>query len=400
MNFIYKSKDLNGETKEGEIESADLKSAVAVLRKRGLIIISINPKAAPTFSTLDNIFHKVNFDTVVTMTRLLATMIGAGLPLSESIDILEEQQDKKILKDALREISLNIKGGLTLSQALSKFPDIFPQLYINLVKSGESSGKLEEVLKRMADSLEKEREFRSRVKGALVYPALVIGMMGIVALIMIFFVIPRLTSLYKEASLDLPLPTKILIFTSDFFLNFWWLVIVLLVIVYIAFRRWKATPGGALAYDELILKVPIVGKIIINVTLTNFARTLGLLVSAGIPLLEAINITQNVTTNNVFRNALKSSYQAVERGLQLSTILISFGVFPSIVGQMVRVGEETGKLDEIFFRLSDYFETESDHMIKNLTVAIEPIVLVILGVGVAFLVLSIILPIYKLTTSF
>lgn len=400
MNFIYRAKDLNGEMHEGEIESTDAKSAAAILRKKRLIIISVNPKNPPASKIIDKFLNKVGFDAQVILTRQLATMINAGLPLSEAIDILEEQENNKTLKTALGEISHDIKGGLTFSQSLGKYPDIFPPLYINLLKSGEASGKLDEVLSRMADSLEKEREFKSKVKGALIYPVLVIMMMVGVTAIMIFFVIPKLTSLYKDANLDLPLPTRILIGVSQFMINYWWVLLSIGIMGVIIFRRWVKTPEGALFYDSLILKLPIVGKVAANVTLTNFTRTLGLLISAGIPLLEAIDITGNVTTNQVFKNALKNAYIGVERGLQLSAILISTPIFPRIVGQMARVGEETGKADEVFLKLSDYFESESDSLIKNLTVAIEPIVLIILGIGVAFLVISIILPIYKLTTSF
>lgn len=398
--YTYKAKDLEGVDHTGDIEVADLHSAVSILRKKGLIVISVNPKAESRINFIGKIVHRVSFNTIVTFTRQLATMINAGLTLSEAIDILQEQEDNKKFKSALEEISHDIKGGLTLNQALSRHRDIFEPLFVNLVKAGESSGKLDEVLSKMADSLERDREFRARIKGALIYPAVVLTMMLVVMTIMIVFVIPRLTDLYKESSLDLPLPTKILIGISDVFINFWWLLIAIILVSIVAFKRWVKTPEGSLEYDKFLLKVPIIGKIITNVTLTNFNRTFGLLTSAGIPLLDAIGIVENITGNKVFKNALRLAYSGVERGLTLSAQLIVLPVFPSIVGQMVRVGEETGKVDEIFYKLAEYFEQESDHLIKNLTVAIEPIVLILLGIGVAFLVTSIILPIYKLTASF
>lgn len=400
MNFIYKSKDRSGTTHNGEIEAADLHSAVMILRGKGLVLISVTPKSLPAGSFFTKFFNKVPFNQIVTLTRQLATMVSAGLTLSESVDILYEQADNKRLKQALEEISDDIKGGLTLAQALSRQGDIFPPLYVNLVKSGEASGKLDEVLSKMADSLEKDREFRSKIKGAMIYPLVVITMMFVVIIIMMIFVIPKLTGLYKDSTLDLPLPTKILIATSGAFVNFWWLMLAILAVLVIVIKRWVATPTGGLEFDRLMLKLPIVGKIITNVTLTNFNRTFGLLSAAGIPILSAINIVGDITQNKVFKNALKDAYSGVERGLNFSAQLMVLPVFPKIVSQMVRVGEETGKLDEIFYKLSDYFEQESDNLVKNLTTAIEPIVLIILGIGVAFLVLSIILPIYKLTTSF
>lgn len=400
MNFIYKAKDQQGTSHSGEIEAPDLHSAVVVLRRKGLIVIAVNPKAPFASSFFSRLFNRVSFNEIVTLTRQLATMVGAGLTLSESVDILYEQGDNKRLKKALEEVSDDVKGGLTLAQSLSRHSDIFPPLYVNLVKSGEASGKLDEVLLKMADSLEKDREFRAKIKGAMIYPAVVVTMMMVVVVIMMIFVIPKLTNLYKESTLDLPLPTKILIATSNLFVNFWWVMLSIAVILIIFLKRWVQTPDGGLAFDRLMLKFPLVGKIITNVTLTNFNRTFGLLSAAGIPLLTAINIVEDITQNKVFKNALRESYLGVERGLSFSAQLSALPIFPKIVSQMVRVGEETGKLDEIFYKLSDYFEQESDNLVKNLTTAIEPAVLIVLGIGVAFLVLSIILPIYKLTTSF
>lgn len=396
--FVYKAKDTAGVFQGGEIESADVHTAAVILRRKGLIITAIDIKPQPFGSRLTSIFQRVGFSDLVDITRQLATMIGAGLVLSEAIDILEEQEDNKRLKKVLGEVSDGIKGGLTLEQALSKHPDIFPSVYSSLVKSGESSGTLDKVLLKMADNLEKEREFRARIKGALIYPVVVIVMMVAVMVLMMTFVVPKLTSLYTEATIELPLPTRILIFISNMIISFWWLIIIMTLALFFIFRKWSKTPQGRLIVDKFILKVPIIGKLVTMVTLTNFCRACGLLISSGLPLLEAINIVSDIVGNSVFKKALKDAYSGIERGLPFSSLLPS-PLFPKLVGQMVKVGEETGKVDEIFFKLSEYFESESDHMVKNLTVAIEPIVLIILGIAVGFLVVSIILPIYQLTTQ-
>ena len=397
--FKYIAKDISGIDHSGDIKSPDEHSAATILRKKGLIVISLKSKEPVGNKFLSKFLNRVSFTELVLITRQLATMVSSGLVLSDAIDILEEQANNKILKKALEEISQDIKGGLTLAQALSKYPNIFPHLYVNLVKSGEASGKLDQVLLQMADGLEKDREFQARVKGALIYPAVVLTMMFVVIVIMMVFVIPKLINLYSQSTIELPLPTKILIATSNLFVHFWWLGGILLLTIIILIYRWNKTAEGNFFIGRLLLKIPIVGKIITNVTLTNFNRTFGLLTSAGIPLLESIGIVSDLTDNPVFKRVLKDSYAGVEKGLPFSSLLTA-SVFPKIVGQMVKVGEETGKVDEIFFKLTDYFESESDHLVKNLTVAIEPIVLIILGIGVGFLVISIILPIYKLTTSF
>lgn len=399
MEFLYKAKDIQGNDHAGTVESPDAHSAAVILRKKSLIVISLNLKNPPVNRFLGRFLHSVGFSELVIITRQLATMVSSGLVLSEAIDILEEQQTNKTLKRALVEISQNIKGGLTLAQALGRYPDIFPRLYVNLVKSGEASGKLDSVLLQMADGLEKEREFRAKIRGAMIYPALVLSMMVVVVIIMMVFVIPKLITLYTQSTIELPLPTRILIGVSNLFTHFWWAGATLLAVFLIGLARWKQTPEGNLFLGRLILRTPIAGKIVANVTLANFNRTFGLLTAAGIPLLDSIGIVSDLTENPVFKNALKDAYAGVERGLPFSSLLTA-DVFPKIVGQMVKVGEETGKVDEIFFKMAEYFESESDHQIKNLTVAIEPIVLIILGIGVAFLVISIILPIYKLTTSF
>lgn len=399
MEFIYEAKDTQGDNHSGSIQSSDAHSAAGILRKKGLIVISINAKEPAGNKFLNQFLNRVSFTDLVVMTRQLATMVSSGLVLSDAIDILQEQAGNKTFKKALEEISQDIKGGLTFAQALGKHPDIFPHLFVNLVKSGEASGKLDSVLSQMADGLEKDREFRARIKGAMIYPIVVVGMMFVVVIIMMLFVIPKLVTLYSQSTIELPLPTKILITTSDLFVSFWWLGILLLIAAIVGINRWNKTPKGNLLLGKLVLKIPLVGRIVTNVSLTNFSRTFGLLTSAGIPLLESIGIVSDVIDNPVFKKSLKDAYAGVEKGLTLSSLLSS-DVFPKIVGQMLKVGEETGKVDEIFFKLADYFESESDHMVKNLTVAIEPIVLIVLGIGVGFLVLSIILPIYKLTTSF
>lgn len=397
--FIYKAKDAKGSDSSGDIKAPDVRVAAQTLRKKGLIVISINLKKPPSLAILNRFFSHVSFGELVVLTRQLATMISSGLVLSEAIDILEEQQSNKTLKKALSEISADIKGGLSLAQSLGKHPNIFPRLYINLIKSGEVSGKLDSVLLQMAEGLEKEREFRAKVRGAMIYPAVVISMMALVVIIMMVFVIPKLVSLYEQSNIELPLPTKILIFVSFAFTNFWWVALAVAALAFWAFRRWNKTPEGNMFLGRVILKIPILGKVVTSITLTNFNRTFGLLTSAGIPLLESINIVEDLSANPVFKESLKYAHTGVERGLPFSSLLTS-SIFPKIVPQMVRVGEETGKVDEIFLKLADYFESESDHLLKNLTVAIEPIILIILGIGVAFLVISIILPIYKLTTSF
>lgn len=398
--FIYNARDLNGIDHKGTIETTDPSGVARILSKRGLVVTSIKEKKEAGFKFIEKFFNRVAFEDVVIATRQLATMIESGLVLSEAVDILIEQQSNKKFKAALEEISRDIKNGLDLTSAIKKHPDIFPPLYGNLIRSAEQAGNLDVVLVQMADNLEKEREFRSKVRGAMIYPIIILVMMMGVMGIMIFFVIPRLTSLYTQSNIDLPLPTKILIGISGFFLNFWWVLLLVIIGIIFGINRMISNPDGKLLFDSLLLKIPVVGRIIRGTVLTNFTRTFGQLASAGVPILEALQTIKDITSNRVYKKALEDTYSGVERGLTFSAQLDAVGVFPKIISQMFKVGEETGKIDKVAYKLADYFESEVDNMLKNLTVLIEPIVLVILGVGVGFIVLSVILPIYKLTTSF
>ncbi len=397
--FVYTARDLSGIDHKGTIETADSSGVARILSKRGLIVTSIKEKRDANLKLFEKYLNRVAFEDVVVATRQLATMIESGLVLSEAVDILVDQQTNKKFKTALEEISRDIKNGLDLTSAIKKHPDIFPPLYGNLIKSAEQAGNLDVVLVQMADNMDKEREFRSKVRGAMIYP-IILFMMTAVMAIMVFFVIPRLTSLYSQSSIDLPLPTKILIGISGFFLSYWWIMLIVMILIGIGLNRMLANPEGRYIFDSFLLKVPVVGRIIRGTVLTNFTRTFGQLSSAGVPILEALQTIKDITTNKVFKKALEDTYSGVERGLTFSAQLDVVGVFPKIISQMFKVGEETGKIDKVAFKLADYFESEVDNMLKNLTVLIEPIVLVLLGVGVGFIVLSVILPIYKLTTSF
>lgn len=397
--FSYVTKDMNGEYHKGDVETVDAFQAATLLRRKRLIIISIKEKNKNQESLFDKYFNKIPFSAVVIMTRQLATMIQAGLVLSEAIDILQDQQENKKFKVVLLNILADIKGGLDFASALQKYPRVFPPIYSQLVSAGQASGKLDTILLQLATNLEKEREFRSKIRGAMIYPLVVVTMMIAVMLIMVFFVMPKLLGLYGESNIELPLPTKIMIGFSNFMLNYWWVLLIIIIIVVISFRRYAATADGRLRIDDFMLRAPVIGKISSLIILTSFTRTFGLLVSSGLSILDSIKIVAAITGNRVYQDGLEMTYQGVERGLSFSSQILRLKEFPRIIGQMIKTGEETGKLDEIMFKLADYFEAESDNSLKNVTTLIEPIVLVVLGIGVGFLVISIILPIYQLTTN-
>jgi type IV pilus assembly protein PilC len=295
----------------------------------------------------------------------------------------------------------DVEAGESFSSALSKHPRVFGKTYIALVKSGEVGGVLDAVLLRLADNLEKQHEFGSKVKGALIYPVIIVVGMLVVSVVMMIFVIPKLLGLYADFGAEMPLPTRILIGTSNFFVKYWFIVFAVLAIAFYVLRLYKATPEGRRKIDELIFKIPIYGELQRQIILTELTRTLSMMVGAGVSILEGLHITSEVVGNTLISDALIDASNQVEKGFPVAFAFSKHPeAFPFILSQMIAVGEETGKMDEVLTKISRIFEVESDEKVKGLTAAIEPIVMVFLGLGVGFLVIAVILPIYNLTSSF
>lgn len=401
--FKYSAKDQNGRKIIGEVEAFDQRALVETLRSQGLVPIDIKEKNKAGTFAIERIIPRlngVNNSELVGFTRQFSTMISAGLPITDALVILEKQTKNKYFGRILAQIVADVEGGMSLSQAFGKHLKLFDIIYVKLVEAGETGGVLDQVLNKLAESLEKEREFKAKTKGAFIYPAIVITVMIIVISIMMIFVIPKLTGLYVEIGAKLPLPTRILIAVSDFMRNFWWLILITLGASIYSLKIFAKTPAGGRFISLLVLKVPIWGKIRKAVILAQFTRTLGLLIGTGIPIITALKVVAEILASPSYKEGIDFAISRVERGSPLYQPLAANPDFPPIVAQMVRVGEETGKMDEVLTRLSVYFESESEHLIRNLTTALEPVILVILGVGVGVLVLSIILPIYNLTAQF
>ncbi len=398
--FNYKAKDKAGRLVTGEVEGIDQRDAARLVRGKGLYVISVTPKIDNPFSIIRRFQERITPSDVATFTRQLSTMINSGLPITEALLILRSQS-KGAMQKVVGQILADVEAGESLSIALSRHPKIFSTTFMALVKSGEVGGVLDAVLLRLADNLEKQQEFSGRVKGALIYPAVIVVGMVIVSFVMMIFVIPRLLSLYADFNATLPLPTRILIGISSFSVNYWYVVLIVVGGGLYGFNLFRATPAGKRKIDALIFKIPIFGDLQRQIVLTELTRTLSLMVGAGVPILEALNITSDVINNSLISDALKDVSRQVEKGFPIA---FSFArhpdAFPFILSQMIAVGEETGKMDEVLTKVSHIFEIESDEKVKGLTAAIEPMVMVLLGLGVGFLVIAVILPIYNLTSSF
>lgn len=397
LRFRFKSRDKNGAIRRGIVEAQSESSAVTVLRDQELVITELHELTVG--KSLFSWGQKVKFEDIVNFTRQLSTMIGAGLPLTDALSILQVQVPTA-LQSKVADILRSIEGGSSFGDALAHHTETFSRVYISLVRAGEAAGVLDTILTRLADTLEKQREFREKTKGALIYPVIVVIGMVIVAAVMMIFVLPKLTLMYQDFNVTLPLVTRILIGTSTFMSRYWYIMLLAIMGSSYVLTAWRKTPVGSLQIDAIQLKLPIFGKIKSMVLMAEFSRTLALLASAGVSLVEALAIVREVADSEVLRRALLEVGKDVEKGNPLAISLARHPVFPMIVSQMASVGEQTGKLDEILNRVAGYFESESEHAIKNLSTAMEPIIMVVLGVGVGFLIVAIIVPIYNLTSAF
>lgn len=397
--FVYNARDAAGKKVKGKVEAKSKDVAASILRTRGFFIISLSDHNEGTFAELQAMTSKVSKDDVVNLTRQLATMINAGLPLIQALTILEAQA-KPAMRKVVRSIQRDIEGGSNLGESLGKHPKVFDTVFVALVRAGEAAGALDTILNRLADTLEKQKEFRAKTKGALIYPGIVFTAMMVIMVVMMIFVIPKMASLYEDFDSELPVMTQMLINFSNFMSSKWYIIAGFVFLIYFVIRSWRKTPSGLYQYDKILLRLPVMGPLRQKILVTEFSRTLSLMIATGISLLQALDIVVGGLDNEVYRQAVVEARQDVEKGRPLSRSLEKQVLFPLLLPQMVAVGEETGQLDDVLEKLAKYYESETETAIKGLTTAIEPLIMVVLGVGVGFLIIAIIMPIYNLTSQF
>lgn len=339
------------------------------------------------------IFNRVNQTDRSFLARQLATMVASGLPLDRGVVVLLTQMKKPVLRDAMQGILQDLQAGSAFSSALAKHPQVFDEIFVSVVLSGETVGKLAEVLDQLATQLEKQSDFSGKVRGALLYPAFILVAMLIVGAITMTRVIPQLEGIFKDSGAKLPVATQILISISNFLLHDWLLVILGVVGLVVAVRFFFSTPAGHRLLDQTAVRLPYEQGI--DIYMARFARTLGMLIQAGTPIIKALDVTGAVINNSLYREVLLNVRQQVERGIPLSVPLTESKLFPAIASQMVLVGEQTGRLDEVLLKMAEYYESQSEDKIKNVSNLLEPVIIVIIGLAVGFMVYSILVPIYN-----
>jgi general secretion pathway protein F len=396
--YKYKAIDEAGKSVQGIIDADSPKGATEKLKRQGVFLSSLNEVAEGKARSLIP-FKGISISELAVTTRQFSTLITAGLPLEASLTALSEQTEDKRLGQALTQVKDRVSEGSSLANALGEHKDIFSDLYINIVRAGEASGTLDIVLMRLADFLEKQAALTSRVKSALIYPIFMFFIGGGVLFFTMTYVIPRIAKIFEESDSALPLMTVILVNISGFLSNNILLMLVLMPVIVIAALRFKKTKKGRMFFDRLSLKLPVFGKITTMVIISRFTRTLGTLLASGIPLLDALQIGEAVMGNEVYGQALEEVRTNVREGASLAQPLKDSGVFPPLVTRMIAVGEQTGEMEEMLVKVADIYDQQVETMVSTLTSLLEPVMIVIIGAVMGFIVFAVLLPIFNLTST-
>jgi len=401
MKFKYKARTISGIEQEGNIEAGTQKVAVEMLQKHKLVVVSIRPvRSLFAKNQLLSFIHKVKSQEVVEFSKEFSILLSAGIPLVEALEIIQKQVENLYFKDQLAEITSDVRDGASFSEALKRHSDIFSDLYINLAKAGEASGKMQIILLHLSGHLEKQHHLSSRVKSALLYPAVIITGFGAVALLMMAFVVPKLLEIFSGAEMELPMPTKILIAVSGFFQSYFFLIIIVLLLIFIGFKNFKNTPKGKAAIDSFLLKVPALNKILEKFYMARFSANLSMLTASGVSIIDSLKISGDVVGNEVYKKVVYSAVDEVKTGGSIAYAFEASDAIPPMVSKMISVGEKTGKLDLVLKNISDFYSKEVDIAVEGITAIIEPVLILALGGGVAILVAAILMPIYQMTEAF
>lgn len=348
---------------------------------------------------LDKYFLKVSSKDKGFFFRQLSTMLESGLPIAQALTIIASQTKKQGFKKVINEIIEDIESGISFSTAIANHPNIFSKFEIAIVRAGEASGKTTNVLGELARSVESDTQFSGKVKSAMMYPAFILLAMVVVVYIMMTRVLPSLTSVFNESGVELPWSTKLLMAISYGMIHYGWLILIILIAICVGIKLYFGSPEGALVYSRMNLNIPLFGTLNQKIYMSRFARTLAMLSDSGVPIVESIEIVAAVMANKIYSKSLVKCARDIERGIPLSVPISKNPYFPQIVSQMILVGEQTGKIDEVLYKLSDYFEGEVDTELKGLVSLVEPAMLILVGLGVAFIVFAVLLPIYSITSS-
>jgi type IV pilus assembly protein PilC len=396
--YLWKGRTTAGEIQTGELTFDSQDEVLAALRKKRIIITSVREKPRDLKFTLPKIGSGVSTRDLAIFTRQFATMINAGLPLVQCLDILSKQTEKEDFRAVIAQTMRDVEAGTTLAEALAKKENnkVFDELFVNMVEAGEAGGILDDILQRLATFIEKAEALKRKIQGAMVYPAVVMTVACLATAFMLIFIIPTFARMFTAFGGDLPLPTKIVMGLSSFLRSYWWVMLGGIVGSIVMIRRYYTTEQGHMQIDKLLLRVPVLGDVIRKGAVARFTRTLGTLISSGVPILTGLEITARTAGNRVVQEAIMAARASIREGETISAPLKQSNVFPPMVVQMISVGEETGALDDMLTRIADFYDSEVDTAVDALTSLIEPVMIVFMGAVVGGMVIAMYLPMFKL----
>jgi type IV pilus assembly protein PilC len=397
--FVYKARNWDGKIVSAEMEGESKEVCISKLREKGYFVTSIDEKKVGAGGISFGFEKGVSSQEVCIFARQFSTMIGSGVPLVRCLSILQAQAENDTFKKVITQIRTDVEGGSTFSKALEKHPKIFSDLFCSLVKAGEIGGILDTILERLADYLESSEELKSKVKGALTYPVVVFGIAMLVVIGLVLFVLPQFKEIFEGMNVELPFVTTALLDFSDFMVAWWFFIIPGLIAVPVLIFNFFKTKTGARIYDTNILRMPAIGMMLRKVAVAKFTRTLGTLISSGVPILQALEVTAQTAGNVVIADAVDKTRVSIREGESIADPLRTSGVFPPMVVQMIAVGEETGELDKMLTKIADFYDSEVDTAVKGITSIIEPIVIVFMGVVIGGIVMAVFMPMLKLVNA-
>lgn len=397
--FAFQAKNEEGALVSGLVEAETEAAALSLMKDENLVPVSIQEQAKGLLHFEFTFLQRVKTKDLVVMSRQLAVMMDATLPLVDALRILIKQTSNPKLQKIIAEIANDVEGGSRLSLALAKYPKLFDDFFISIIKSGETSGQLAEVLNYLADQLEKDYDLKAKIRGAMVYPIFILSGIFVVGTIMMVYVVPRMTDILEEAGVELPITTRILIATSGWFQSYWWLAILLLIAAIVGSQYALRFPKPRYYFDLFKLYLPVFGRLFQRIYVVRMTQSLTTLSAGKVQLTEALEIVRDIVGNAVYKDLITQTIAEVRDGNSISTIFVKSKQVPNMMSQMLSVGEETGRLDDILNRLTNFYSREIDNMVRNLVTLIEPLIMIIMGIAVGVMVAAIILPIYTLSTA-
>ncbi|MBI4632902.1 MAG: type II secretion system F family protein [Deltaproteobacteria bacterium] len=394
--FLWEAETKKGELKKGELDAADEAAVKGLLRRQGFKSITVKKKPKDLLEYLPFLQQKVKEKDVVVFCRIFSTMINAGLPLIQCLELLASQEQNKTFAKMIIAIKEDVEGGATLTDALKKYPEVFDELFVNLVAAGESGGILDVILSRLSGYMEKAMKLKSKVKGAMTYPASVLVIsIGVVSLLLLK-VIPVFQKMFEGMGGTLPAPTQFLVDASSFMQHYWYYMFGAVIALFVAFKRFYRTEKGTLIVDALVLKSPVFGPLLKKVAVAKFTRTMSTMMTSGVPILEGLGIVSKTAGNKIIEGALMKVRQSISEGKSIAEPLAETDIFPSMVVQMIAVGEATGALDAMLSKIADFYDDEVDAAVDAMTALLEPFMMVFLGGVVGGMIIAMYLPIFKM----